>query len=127
VIESDACLRGGAAILRGPGGVLDWCYIDWRRDAGGTFADLSINYKEVAAPLLAIVRWRDRLAGHRVTIHCDNQSACHIVNKGASKSQPVLLPAANCCFALPGCWNERAGLSRCWRLSNFCRRRFSGA
>jgi hypothetical protein len=89
VVESDACLLGGAAVLRDGGGVRDWCYAHWQLDAGGEFRDAPINYKEVVAPLMAVMRWRQQLAGCHVTVYCDNMAACHIINKGVSRCPAV--------------------------------------
>uniref|UniRef100_A0A1I8IMS4 Reverse transcriptase domain-containing protein n=1 Tax=Macrostomum lignano TaxID=282301 RepID=A0A1I8IMS4_9PLAT len=49
-IESDACLVGGAAVLRLSGG-------------------------EAVAPLMALLSWRDRLRNCRLCIYCDNMAA----------------------------------------------------
>lgn len=88
-METDACLVGAAAILREPASA-DWCYMNWSMDANGVFADCCINYKEAAAALLSILRWRDRLHGCQVAVYCDNASACAIINKGSSKDPRLL-------------------------------------
>ncbi|MEE4247063.1 MAG: hypothetical protein V2I33_16740 [Kangiellaceae bacterium] len=49
------------------------------------FADLPINSKEAAVPLLAVMRWRDHLRGQKVIVYCDNQAASAILNRGVSR------------------------------------------
>jgi hypothetical protein len=88
-METDACLVGAAAVLRDPAGS-DWCYLQWEVDAGSEFSDCCINYKEAAAVLLALLRWRRQLHNCRIAVYCDNAAACAIINKGSSR-EPRLL------------------------------------
>uniref|UniRef100_A0A1I8IIW0 VWFA domain-containing protein n=1 Tax=Macrostomum lignano TaxID=282301 RepID=A0A1I8IIW0_9PLAT len=78
-----------AAILCDPA-VFDWCYLKWDVDAGGVFCECCINYKEAAAVLLALLRWRHQLHNCRVDAYCDNAAACAIVNNEYSR-EPRLL------------------------------------
>lgn len=89
-IESDACQVGGAAVLHLKGGDCDWRYLNWSLDAGLVFQALSINYKEAAMPLLALLSWRDRFWNCRLSIYIDNQAACHIINNGVSKCPQLM-------------------------------------
>lgn len=48
-------------------------------------ASLSINYLEVLALEPAVERWAHLWANKKVFIHCDNMTACALVNKGKRK------------------------------------------
>ena len=75
----------GAGVFAGG----DWHYINWLVD----FPDLSklhINFKEVLAAILGVLRFAPRLAGCDITIVTDSTAAKGILNKGRSRNPVVM-------------------------------------
>uniref|UniRef100_A0A1I8JH72 Reverse transcriptase domain-containing protein n=1 Tax=Macrostomum lignano TaxID=282301 RepID=A0A1I8JH72_9PLAT len=66
----------------------DFAFCGSREDCQ-KFLDQMTDLKEAVAPLLGVIRWREQLKGSRINIYCDNQAACHIINKGVSKCAPL--------------------------------------
>uniref|UniRef100_A0A1I8ID48 SAP domain-containing protein n=1 Tax=Macrostomum lignano TaxID=282301 RepID=A0A1I8ID48_9PLAT len=89
-IETDSSSSGAAAVLRDGDGIRDWCFIDWQIDANGVFQNYCINYKEAVVILLAVLRWGQSLAGCRLAVYCDNETACWILRRGVSKDSRLM-------------------------------------
>ena len=68
----------------------DWAY-SFLPDDAPSVAPLHINVKEAFAIYLAVRRWGSQWANHHVIIHCDNQAAVSMINKGAT-ANPNIMP-----------------------------------
>ena len=64
----------------------EWSYGKWSPSEEGN----SIEWKELYPIVLAIAMWGSHLAGHRLTVRCDNEAVCQIWKSGTSKSKPVM-------------------------------------
>ena len=52
--------------------------------------NMSINWRELYAIVIAITTWGKQLASKRLLIYCDNLSICYILQKGTSKSEIIM-------------------------------------
>ena len=83
-LSTDAChLVNGAYFNR------VWIYIPWFGAWPDAVNELHINYKEVLLEP-AVVEWGHLWCNRKVYIHCDNQAAVAIINKGTSKNSLVM-------------------------------------
>lgn len=72
------------------GGYCDgnFVYTPWNNWPGAH--NLHINYKETLALEPAVVQWAHTWANKTVYVHCDNQAAVSIINKGSSRDPFVM-------------------------------------
>lgn len=61
-------------------------YTSWPKQT----ATLPINYLEVLALEPAIAQWAGHFRNKKVFVHCDNQAACAIINKGSCRNETVM-------------------------------------
>ena len=47
--------------------------------------NMSINWRELYAIVVAIATWGHKFQSKQLLIHCDNQAVCSILNSGTSK------------------------------------------
>lgn len=99
-VQTDACQLAAGAYFRG-----DWLYHHFALDAP-ELAHLHINYKEVLAQIFAAFRWAPCWVNQHVIIHCDNEAAVYIINKG-STSHPLLMCYLRQLFWLSAIYNFR--------------------
>ena len=64
----------------------DFVYKPWK----ASVAALPINYLEVLALEPAVERWAHFWTNKKVFIHCDNVTACTLINKGTCKDHTVM-------------------------------------
>jgi hypothetical protein len=83
VVETDACVEGGAAIVHLPAAGSTWLYVRWQQD-WPEVSERHINYKELAVALLAVRHFARQLSGCHVTLLSDNTAACGILRKWSS-------------------------------------------
>ena len=83
-VETDASQDAVGSYFRG-----DWEYSFLPADAP-LVAPLHINIKEAFAIYLAVRRWGPQWANHHVIIHCDNQAAVAMINKGTT-ANPIVM------------------------------------
>ena len=55
-----------------------------------SYADESINWREMMAVLLAANTWGGELMGRNVIFHIDNAATCYLIHKMYSPSQPLM-------------------------------------
>ncbi len=67
----------------------DWAYTNWQADIP-PMTHRHINEKEVAAIVLAALRWAGCWRGGRVLVHTDNIVAKHAINTGTSRSPCIM-------------------------------------
>lgn len=84
-IMADACNVGAGAFCEG-----DFMYINWAVDRPG-FIKTHINYKEVMAAALAVIRWAPWFTNRTVYIYTDNQCAKAVINKCSCRDDNVML------------------------------------
>lgn len=96
-VSLDACSYGAGGVFGDQFYHLPWS--SWE----GT-SDLHINYKEVLALEPALTIWAPQWANHRVYLHIDNQTACHIIRRGTSRDRRVM-QALRRCFWLAALYN----------------------
>ena len=77
----DACKIAAGAFHQG-----DFVYNQWTANV----ASLPINYLEVLALEPAVKRWAHLWTNKKVFIHCDNVTACTLINKGTCKNVTVM-------------------------------------
>ena len=82
-VSIDACSTAAGGFFNG-----DWFNVPWRAWPGAS--ELPITYKEVLALEPAVQRWGPLWRNRHIYVHCDNQSAVHIINKGTSRNSLVL-------------------------------------
>ena len=75
-VTIDACKTAAGGFFNG-----DFVYTPWTQ----TIAKLPINYLEVLSLEPAVQRWAPAWANKKVYIHCDNMTACAIINRGSCK------------------------------------------
>ena len=83
-VETDAPQDAVGAFFRG-----DWAYSFLPADAP-LVAPLHVNVKEAFAIYLAVRWWGPQWANHHVIIHCDNQPAVTMINKGTTANPTVM-------------------------------------
>jgi hypothetical protein len=88
VMETDASLTGAGVVLRSENCV-DWLYINWQLEGRGCFTGLHINYLEAVTPLLALLRLGSSVKNARISIYCDSEAACGMLNRGSSANMQV--------------------------------------
>jgi hypothetical protein len=139
-METDASLKGAGVIIRMAEGCTDWLYMNWEAEAKGKFAKFHINYLEAAAPLLAILSLGRDVKNCSISIYCDSEAACGMLNRGSSANPTInrLLQTVSLwcistecdfkAFHVPGTFQIFSdALSRCdesQHLINFCCRMF---
>ena len=84
-LSTDACRLASGAYFNGA-----WIYTPWVGAWPEAVNELHINYKEVLALEPAVVAWGHLWCNRKVYIHCDNQAAVAIINKGTSKNGLVM-------------------------------------
>ena len=84
-LSTDACRLASGAYFNGV-----WIYTPWVGAWPEAVKELHINYKEVLALEPAVVAWGHLWCNRKVYIHCDNQAAVAIINKGTSKNSLVM-------------------------------------
>jgi hypothetical protein len=85
VYATDACESGGGGFWMD-----DWFYVNWQEDIP-ELVGAHINQLELAAVVIALMRWGPTLAGTHVRIRSDNMATVAAVNKSTSRS-PTLMP-----------------------------------
>lgn len=82
-IHTDACTIGCGAVYENK-----FVYFRWNE---WPEADrLHINHKETLAFEVALTTWADKLRNSKVIIHCDNQTAVAVLNRGSSRNECVM-------------------------------------
>lgn len=66
----------------------------------------NISYKETMALEPAVVQWAPHWQNKTVYVHCDNQAAVYLINKGSSKD-PVVMDSLRRVFWLSAMYNFR--------------------
>ena len=99
-VQTDACQLAAGAYFRG-----DWLYLNFDVDTP-ELAQSHINHKEVRAQIFAAFRWAPSWANQHVIVHCDNEAAVHIINKG-STANPIVMHALRQLFWLSASYNFR--------------------
>lgn len=94
-VSIDACKVGGGAFYHG-----DFVYTPWFYKT----VLLPINYLEVLSLEPAAMRWAHCWANKKVYVHCDNITACHIINKGLCKN-PIVMDSLRRVFWLSALFN----------------------
>ena len=84
----DACPVAAGAYFNG-----QCLYHPWKDWPGSE--DLHINYKEVLTVVSAALLWCKQWANKIVKVHCDNQAAVAIINKGTAKDPFVMSSLRN--------------------------------
>ena len=82
----------------------DFVYTPWQSWKGTE--TLHINHKETLSILPAICRWSSKWTNKRVVVHCDNQAAVSILNKGSSRN-PLVMEYLRQVFWFPAMYNFR--------------------
>lgn len=80
-VSIDACKLAGGAFYHG-----DFVHTPWTKQ----LLSLPINYLEVLALEPAVVRWAPLWRNKKEYVHCDNVTACSIINKGSCKNSQVM-------------------------------------
>lgn len=93
----DSCKVAGGAFYQG-----DFIYAPLTE----TTAVLPINYLEVLSLELAAFKWAHLWANKKVTVHCDNVTACTIINKFTCRN-PTVMHSLRCVFWLSALYNFR--------------------
>ena len=83
-LHTDACSSGIGAAYQG-----DWFYSNLLVDAPN-LAGLHINFKEALCVVFSLERWAESLRNKVVHIHCNNQAAVAMLNKGTTRN-PVMM------------------------------------
>lgn len=91
MLATDACLSGC-------GGVFGGQYFHAEFPEIIKNKHLHINELEMLTIVVALKIWGVQLRGHRITIFCDNQSSCAIINKGSSRSDFMQSCLREICF-----------------------------
>lgn len=85
-IVSDASVPGAGAALILNNTVLDWFYINWKKDIPELLS-AHINVKELTIIMLAVKRWSQLWYNTKIVIRTDNTAALFAVNKGVIRNQ----------------------------------------
>ena len=99
-VETDASQEAVGSYFRG-----DWAYSFLPADAP-LVAPFHINVKEAFAIYLAARRWGPQWANHHVIVHCDNQAAVAMINKGTT-ANPIIMSWLRDLFWLSAIHNFR--------------------
>ena len=99
-VETDASQEAVDSYFRG-----DWVYSFLPADAP-LVAPFHINVKEAFAIYLAAKRWGPQWANHHVIVHCDNQAAVAMINKGTT-ANPIIMSWLRHLFWLSAIHNFR--------------------
>lgn len=83
-VDTDACRLAAGAYFRG-----NWFYHNFFLDSP-ELACLHINHKEVLAQVFAATRWAHLWRNQHIIIHCDNETAVHIINKGTTANRHIM-------------------------------------
>ena len=84
-VFTDSCPSAGGAFCCG-----DWLYSQWAKDCP-KLTPHHINTKELAAVVLAALRWRYLWQDHHIFIHTDSAVTQGIINKGSAHNMTCLL------------------------------------
>ena len=78
IFSTDACLTGCGALCNNN---------FFHREFPDSFKqiNLSIVHLECLAIMIAIKYWYCSWHGYKITIYCDNEAVCHIINSGKNK------------------------------------------
>ena len=117
-VETDASQDAVGAFYWG-----DWAYSFLPADAP-LVAPLHINVKEAFAIYLAIRRWGPQLANYHVIIHCDNQAAVAMINKGTT-ANPIVMSWLRHLFWLSAIHNSCLTAVYVPGIDNICADRIS--
>ena len=66
-----------------------WCVLPFKAEYS-YLHQTSINFREMLAVIIAITTWKEQLAGKKITMFCDNQAVCHIINSGVSRNKDIM-------------------------------------
>ena len=80
----DACTEGAGAYFNG-----ECVYTNWFTDLPRA-KELHINFKEVLALEPAVLKWCTLWQNKKIFVHCDNQAAVAIINKGSCRNPTVM-------------------------------------
>ena len=80
-VSIDSCKLAGGGFYQG-----DFVYTPWSQE----MTSMPINYLEVLSLEPAAYRWAHLWRNKRVYVHCDNQCAVTIINKGSSRNPTVM-------------------------------------
>ena len=83
-LATDACNTGGGANF-----LDDWLYVNWDIDVP-SMSDSHINILELEMVNQAAMKWGMFWSGHHVLIRSDNAATVASINKGSTKSVPLL-------------------------------------
>ena len=95
----DACPVAGGGYHNG-----QFVYTPW--SSWGRTLDLHINHQEVMSLEPAVVQWGSQWRNKKVLVHCDNQAAVAMINKGSS-SNPVVMDSLRRVFWWSALFNFR--------------------
>ena len=96
-VSMDACKTACGSFYQG-----DFIYAPWTPQT----ASLPINYLEVLSLEIATRRWSNKWRNQLVYVHCDNITACTIINKGSCK-HPIVMDSLRRIFWLSAIYNFR--------------------
>jgi hypothetical protein len=83
-LATDACSTGGGAHFYD-----DWLYVNWGKDIP-SMSESHINVLELEMVNQAAMRWGQFWSGHHVLIRSDNAATVACINKGSTRSVPML-------------------------------------
>ena len=99
-VQTDACYEGMRAFFVG-----DWTYVHVASTLP-VMKDLHVTHKETLAVVLAAEHWSPNWSNKHVIIHCDNQAAVGIINKGSTLIASIM-PYLHRLFWLSAIFNFR--------------------
>ena len=82
-VHIDACPVAGGAVYKN-----QFVYTPW--STWPEAQHLHINHKETLSLEPAVVRWASQWANKKVLVHCDNQTAVAVINRGTSRNHTVM-------------------------------------
>ena len=97
-LSIDSCKVAGGAFYHG-----DFVYAPWTYK---TSSSLPINYLEILALEPAAMRWAPYWRNKKVYVHCDNITACSLINKLSCKN-PTVMESLRRVFWLSAVYNFR--------------------
>ena len=66
-----------------------WCILPYELEMS-YLREMSINFGELFAIIMAMCTWGNILAGTKILLFCDNLSVCQIINSGVSKNVDIM-------------------------------------
>ena len=95
----DACPIASGAVFNN-----QFLYTPWKSWAGTS--ELHINHKEALSLEIAARHWAHQWSNKKVIVHCDNQAAVAMINKG-STANPSVMSSLRRLFWLSALYNFR--------------------